>query len=134
MTRRRPGGRESVKNAALSRRGGDRLKERAAELARIEVLDSGNTYVATMHAMDEIVCWLRYYAGLGYTIKGECGVRRGSRPARAPGATQLKRGATGGREPPAMFSSSPKTRGCIGMMTSRPPREGIPRSSRDGRR
>lgn len=45
--------------------------QRAEELTRIEVADSGNTYVPTMHAMDEILRTLRYYAGFAYTIKGE---------------------------------------------------------------
>lgn len=50
---------------------GEKLMQRAEELTRIEVADSGNTYVPTMHAMDEILRTLRYYAGLAYTIKGE---------------------------------------------------------------
>lgn len=49
----------------------DKILERAEELARIEVLDSGNTYVPTMAAMTETARAIRYYAGLGYTIKGE---------------------------------------------------------------
>lgn len=55
----------------LLRAFGEKLMQRADELARIEVVDSGNTYVATLHAMDEILRTLRYYAGLAYTIKGE---------------------------------------------------------------
>ncbi len=55
----------------LLRTFGERLMQRADELARIEVVDSGNTFVPTMHAMHEILHSLRYYAGLAYTIKGE---------------------------------------------------------------
>jgi acyl-CoA reductase-like NAD-dependent aldehyde dehydrogenase len=50
---------------------GERLRERAEEISRIEVLDSGNTYTPTLISMHETVRSLRYYAGLAHGIKGE---------------------------------------------------------------
>lgn len=50
---------------------GEKLAERFDELARIEVLDSGNTLIPTLHAMDEISKTIKYYTGLAHTMKGE---------------------------------------------------------------
>lgn len=50
---------------------GDRILERAEELSRVEVLDSGNTYGPTLASMRETVRSLRYYAGLAYSLHGE---------------------------------------------------------------
>ena len=50
---------------------GERLLERAEALSRIEVLDSGNTYVPTLASMHETVRSLRYYAGLVHGLHGE---------------------------------------------------------------
>ncbi|MFM0281296.1 aldehyde dehydrogenase family protein [Paraburkholderia sediminicola] len=50
---------------------GERLRERAEEISRIEVLDSGNTYTPTVMSIHETVRSLRYYAGLAHSIKGE---------------------------------------------------------------
>jgi acyl-CoA reductase-like NAD-dependent aldehyde dehydrogenase len=55
----------------LMRSFADRLMERADELARIEVRDSGNTLKPTLHAMDEILKTVRYYAGIAYSLTGE---------------------------------------------------------------
>lgn len=63
--------RDVAERGELLRTFGEKLMQRAEELARIEVIDSGNTFIPTMHAMDEILRTLRYYAGLAYTIKGE---------------------------------------------------------------
>lgn len=49
---------------------GEKLAERFDELARIEVLDSGNTLIPTLHAMDEISKTIKYYTGLAHTMKG----------------------------------------------------------------
>lgn len=48
----------------------DRIMERADEIAAIEVLDSGNTFVPTRRALDEIQKTARFYAGLGYMLRG----------------------------------------------------------------
>ncbi|WP_175693236.1 aldehyde dehydrogenase family protein [Burkholderia ambifaria] len=50
---------------------GERLLERAEELSRIEVRDSGNTYAPTLASMHETVRSLRYYAGLVHGLHGE---------------------------------------------------------------
>jgi len=50
---------------------GAALAERFDELARIEVIDSGNTLKPTLHAMDEISSTIRFYAGLAPQMRGE---------------------------------------------------------------
>ncbi|QBR04130.1 aldehyde dehydrogenase family protein [Paraburkholderia pallida] len=55
----------------ILRKFGDRLAERAEEISRIEVLDSGNTYKPTLMSIHDTVRSLRYYAGLAHSIKGE---------------------------------------------------------------
>ncbi len=55
----------------LLRTFGERIKARAEELSRIEVLDSGNTYSPTLASMHETVRSLRYYAGLIHGLHGE---------------------------------------------------------------
>jgi aldehyde dehydrogenase (NAD+)/betaine-aldehyde dehydrogenase len=55
----------------LLRQFGVRLKQRAEEISRIEVLDSGNTYLPTLASLNETVRSLNYYAGLAYSMKGE---------------------------------------------------------------
>jgi aldehyde dehydrogenase (NAD+)/betaine-aldehyde dehydrogenase len=55
----------------LLREFGIRLKHRAEEISRIEVLDSGNTYLPTLASLNETVRSLNYYAGLAYSMKGE---------------------------------------------------------------
>lgn len=49
----------------------DKLSQRFDELARIEVVDSGNTLKPTLHAMDEIATTMKYYAGLAHAQTGE---------------------------------------------------------------
>lgn len=43
---------------------------RADEIARVEVRDSGNTIRPTRHAINEIRATARFYAGLGYMLRG----------------------------------------------------------------
>ncbi|WP_126974937.1 aldehyde dehydrogenase family protein [Frigidibacter oleivorans] len=63
--------RDVDERAEILRQFGDRLAERFDELARIEVLDSGNTLKPTLHAMDETLKTLRFYAGLAPAMRGE---------------------------------------------------------------
>ncbi len=48
----------------------DRIMERANDIATIEVRDSGNTFRPTRHALDEVQKTARFYAGLGYMLRG----------------------------------------------------------------
>ncbi|WP_417281033.1 aldehyde dehydrogenase family protein [Celeribacter sp.] len=57
--------------AEILRAFGDRLAERVDELSRIEVRDSGNTLRPTLHAMDETLKTLRFYAGIAPMMRGE---------------------------------------------------------------
>ncbi|WP_417678831.1 aldehyde dehydrogenase family protein [Roseibium sp.] len=50
---------------------GEKLSERFEELAKIEVIDSGNTLKPTLHAMDEISKTIKFYAGIAPMIRGE---------------------------------------------------------------
>uniref|UniRef100_A0A2A4Z0K9 Aldehyde dehydrogenase n=1 Tax=OCS116 cluster bacterium TaxID=2030921 RepID=A0A2A4Z0K9_9PROT len=50
---------------------GEKLAERFDELARVEVIDSGNTLKPTLHAMDEISKTIKFYAGLAPAMRGE---------------------------------------------------------------
>ncbi|NTE48098.1 MULTISPECIES: aldehyde dehydrogenase family protein [Agrobacterium] len=48
----------------------DRIISRSDEIARTEVLDSGNTLRPTLNAMGEIQKTARYYAGIAYMLRG----------------------------------------------------------------
>lgn len=62
---------DALERGEILRAFGDRLEQRFDELARIEVLDSGNTLKPTLHAMDEIIRTIRFYAGLIPMLRGE---------------------------------------------------------------
>ena len=63
--------RDAAERGEVLRGFADRLAERSEELARIEVIDSGNTLRPTVSAMDETVRTIRYYAGIACRLTGE---------------------------------------------------------------
>ncbi len=63
--------RDAHERADILNRFGDALAARFDDLARIEVMDSGNTLKPTLHAMDETARTIRFYTGIAPMIRGE---------------------------------------------------------------
>lgn len=49
----------------------DKLAERSEEIAALEAMDTGNTYKYVIKDMEDACGFLRFYAGLGWEVKGE---------------------------------------------------------------
>ena len=63
--------RSVAERGEIMRAFGEAIAKRSPELARIEVMDSGNTLKPTLGAMDEILQTIRFYAGIAPMLRGE---------------------------------------------------------------